>query len=317
IRGCTVYSPGCKNCYAMKQAHRFSGPGGTYEGLTRLTSNGPVWNGKVRFVEELLQEPLKWKKPRRVFVNSMSDLFHEKLFPLIIAKIFATMAIAKQHTFQILTKRAAYMHSVVSTNAFRDLVANCVEKSEISPCLGHLADDIRVDYWPLPNVWLGVSCENQKAADERIPLLLKTPAAVRWISAEPLLGLVDLNVVRGNFACHLLSRVNYPNGKPWLDWVVAGGESGPGARPFNIEWARLIVSQCHASGVPVFVKQLGAKPFFHKQESVNIEKPGMSFKMQSLEINSTFKLKDRKGRDMPEWPEDLQVRQFPQISGGK
>lgn len=158
IRGCSLVSPGCTNCYAMRQVHRFDHPGGPYEGLTRMTEHGPVWTGKVRVVEEALAEPPSWRKPCRVFVNSMSDLFHEGVPAEFIDRVFAVMQLARRHTFQILTKQPHRMAL----------------------------------HRPPANVWLGVSVENQATADERIPLLLQTPAAVRFLSVEPLLEAVDL-----------------------------------------------------------------------------------------------------------------------------
>ena len=166
IRGCSMVSHGCTNCYAMKVAHRFSGTGMAYDGLTKMTSAGPVWNGKITLVPKLLDQPLRWRRPRKIFVNSMSDLFHENVPDSFIAQVWNVMQNANHHTFQILTKRPERMLSWVG-KWFRS--------------------------WPpLPNVWLGVSTEDQATADERIPLLLKTPAAVRWISAEPLLGPIDI-----------------------------------------------------------------------------------------------------------------------------
>jgi protein gp37 len=167
VRGCAIVSKGCTNCYAMRQAHRSSGAGGAYEGLTKRSKGGPVWTGKVRLVPELLEQPLQWRRPRRIFVNSMSDLFHEDVPVDFIYRLWCTMAAARRHRFQILTKRGARMREV--------LTGRDVQERQV-----------------LDNVWLGVSVEDQVAADERIPQLLETPAAVRWISAEPLLGLIDL-----------------------------------------------------------------------------------------------------------------------------
>jgi protein gp37 len=273
VRGCSIVSPGCTNCYAMKQAHRFSGAGKAYAGLTKMSKGGPVWTGAARTVPELLDAPLHWKKPRRIFVNSMSDLFHEDVPTDFIAQVFAVMAEAKRHTFQILTKRAERMQQL-------------------------LAHDLNYEgpEWPLPNVWIGVSVEDQVRADERIPLLLQTPAAVRWISAEPLLGPVLLRrhidvtrdgTVEGQiFVDHLTG----------LDWVVVGGESGPGARPFDIAWARSLRDQCRAAGVPVFIKQIGARPYDSSATHVPVD---------------TLFIKNRKGGDPAEWPQDLRIREYP------
>lgn len=177
---------------------------------------------------------------------------------------------------------------------------------------------------PLPNVWLGVSVENQAAADERIPHLLRTPAAVRFLSCEPLLGPVDLRhirpaqkpeaamrpvtgeVVEANCLsgdCITSLGFGYSGG-PTVSWVIVGGESGPGARPCNIEWVRSVVRQCQAAGVPVFVKQLGSQPEFGAGECVRWADAG-----------PTQRLRDKKGGDIAEWPADLRVREFPAAAG--
>jgi len=229
VRGCALVSPGCTNCYAMKVAHRFSGKGEAYAGLTKLTKGGPVWTGQVRELPELLERPLKWKHPRRIFVNSMSDLFHEDVHGDFIDAVLDTVRAAPRHTFQILTKRAARMQAFMR------------------------------HYKPIPNLWLGVSVEDQARADERIPLLLQTPAAVRWISAEPLLGPIDLRDPPNDMGEPRFSYLERIDGTgPRIDWIVAGGESGPGARPMHPDWVRSLRDQCGASSVPFFFKQWGA-----------------------------------------------------------
>lgn len=223
VRGCSRVSEGCRHCYAERVAARFSGPGKPYEGLAVMKSDGPHWTGKVRLVAAALDLPLRWRKPRRIFVNSMSDLFHKGLTDHEILKVFVTMARARQHTFQILTKQPRRMLEwflVCADDTVRPLAWAGVP-------------------WPLPNVWLGVSVEDQETADERIPLLLQTPAAVRWVSAEPLLGPIEFPTMLRN----------------WIDWLVVGGESGPGARPMHPDWARGLRDQCVAAGVPFFMKQ--------------------------------------------------------------
>lgn len=233
IRGCSRVSEGCRNCYAERTAARFSGPGQPYEGLALYRDLQadlkiiPHWTGDVRFIPELLDQPLRWKRPRKIFVNSMSDLFHEKVPIEMIDQIFSVMWRAPQHTFQILTKRPGRMQSYM--------------------CAGYRMNGAT---WPLPNVWLGVSVEDQKTADERIPLLLQTPAAVRWVSYEPALGPVD-------FSDWLLRPHGDQYGAFSLDWVVAGGESGPGARCAHPQWIRAARDQCQAAGVPFFFKQWG------------------------------------------------------------
>lgn len=236
IRGCSRISPGCINCYAEKIAYRFSGPGLPYNGL--IAKSGQ-WNGRVIEIDEKMLEPLSWKKPRTVFVNSMSDLFHENNPDETIDTIFWVMAQRPQHTFQILTKRADRMHSYLTkTNRLEEL-------------------GVDVSQFPLPNVWMGVSVENQEWADKRIPLLLKTPAAVRWISAEPLLGDIDLKWCSwcgafGNHDCYESDETT-----PGIDWVVVGGESGPNARPMQADWARHLRDQCIEAGTAFFFKQWG------------------------------------------------------------
>ncbi len=208
-RGCSRISPGCEHCYAERQATRMIH--GPYQGLVRSTPNGPRWTGVVRLADhKTLQAPLHWRNPRRIFVNSMSDLFHERLDNSHVDQVFEVMHHASWHTYQILTKRADRMHDYVNGAK-----------------------------WPtVPWIWLGVSVENQEYADLRMPILLNTPAAVRFVSVEPLLGPVDLT--------------------PWLskiDWVIVGAESGPGARPMNEKWVRALRDQCVQAGVKFFYKQ--------------------------------------------------------------
>lgn len=279
VRGCSIVSPGCTNCYAMKFAHRFSGTGQAYEGLTMMTKGGPVWTGKMRLIQDDLVEPITWVKPSRVFVNSMSDLFHEDLPFQYIADVFAVMACTTRHTYQVLTKRPARMLEFFNwlnlTAPFQwpEQVQPTKVWPQWTPLRGKRGGyDNCGPRWPLKNVWLGVSVEDQARADERIPLLLKTPAAVRWISAEPLLGpvsLLDGYVGKWPTACKV-------DDKGWcqkcqlepfnglcdqdverLDWVVAGGESGPGARPSHPDWFRKLRDECKLAGVPFFFKQWG------------------------------------------------------------
>src|SRR3954471_18714136 len=160
VRGCAIVSKGCTNCYAMRQAHRSSGAGGAYEGLTKLSKGGPVWTGKVRTVPQLLDQPLRWRRPRRIFVNSMSDLFHEDVDIVFIASVLGIGASCPQHTLQVLTKRPRRMLAVIQSLEFREAYASTMAMY----CDTFLP-------WPAPNVWLGVSVEDQAAADERIPPL--------------------------------------------------------------------------------------------------------------------------------------------------
>lgn len=279
VRGCEIVSKGCTNCYAMKQAHRFSADGQAYAHLTKMTKGGPVWTGKVRLVPELLDWPLRRAKPLRIFVNSMSDLFHEDVPDEFINKVFAVMSCTTRHTYQILTKRPQRMLDWWHRRP-KDHWGDPedINPTEVWPKWtparnGRGGYDNCGPSSPFENVHIGVSIEDQATADERIPLLLQMPAAVRWISAEPLLGPVQLthlatescasecchaqrhDALSGRFVCDL-SDESYSDG-PHLDWVVAGGESGPGARPSHPDWFRSLRDQCATAEVPFFFKQWG------------------------------------------------------------
>ena len=271
IRGCSKVSEGCRNCYALDMAARFCRPGQPYEGLVELPGveadgfprKTHRWAGMVRLVPEHLEDPLRWRRPRRVFVNSMADLFHESLSFEQIDRIFGVMASACHHTFQVLTKRAARMAEYLDQDR-RALWAQAGANGN-----DQVFDRIHLGARGLPNVWLGVSVENQRAADERIPLLLQAPAAVRWISAEPLLGPVLLDNGESSwFSCSgaegreagvdcCESFSVFGHHFHGIDWVVCGGESGPKARPMNSGWARGLRDQCAAAGVPFLFKQWG------------------------------------------------------------
>lgn len=279
IRGCSRVSEGCRNCYAETVANRFKGYGEPYEGLI---AKGGQWNGQVKMIDHKLDEPCRWSKPRMIFVNSMSDLFHPALPFETIAAIFGIMAAASWHTFQVLTKRperAVEFFSWLEAHPERSHFDTHKLQSTYPGAawqpflLAQAAADIlpsegaglRVDLkgkWPLPNLWLGVSVEDQATANERVPLLLDAPAAVRWISAEPLLGAVELTRINGcptdyrymDSGCVDALRCTHPSK---IDWVVVGGESGPGARPMHPEWARSLRDQCVWAGVPFLFKQWG------------------------------------------------------------
>ena len=243
ITGCSVVSAGCKHCYAMRLAGTRLRHHPSRAGLTRPTIVGPVWTGDVRFNEDWLDQPLRWKKPRRIFVCAHGDLFHEAVPDAWIDRVFAVMALAPQHTFQVLTKRPERMKAWVRNERSLDVVLQHWKNRKAGQ-----------HTWPLPNVHLGVSAENQATADERIPLLLQTPAAVRFISAEPLLGPLNLRLFLP-FATR--GRGGPAREKGGLDWVIAGGESGPGARPSHPDWFRSLRDQCQAADVPFFFKQWG------------------------------------------------------------
>ncbi|MDP9351273.1 MAG: phage Gp37/Gp68 family protein [Chloroflexota bacterium] len=258
--GCTRVSEGCTHCYAMHFARRFDKPGRAFEGLTKSTSHGTDWSGKIRLRPEKLREPFSWKQPERVFVDSMSDLFHHKVDEKFIAKVFAIMALAPQHSFQVLTKRPDRMRDLLADEDFQFHVGwfESAAQREFGLSGGPTP-------WPLPNLWLGVSVEDQAAADKRIPDLLETPAAIRFLSCEPLLGPVDLSPWLDTVCGHPCPE--YLNGEdcactvgslPRLDWVIVGGESGAKARPMHPDWARALRDQCQEAGVAYFFKQWGA-----------------------------------------------------------
>lgn len=258
ILGCSRVSEGCRNCYAERIAGRFPNSS-VYGGLTQIVNDRAVWTGQIKETKKLL-EPLSWRSPKRVFVNSMSDLFHENVTDDMRDEIFAVMAVCPHHTFQVLTKRPERMKAYIDYLTCYDVlrsarIGDIASELGNSPCAS-----VMVDEWPLKNVWLGVSVENQKAADERVPLLLQTPAVLRFISAEPLLGDIDLDDRRDWLTVGFdAARGGYPHRKqsPGLDWVICGGESGPGARPMHPDWARSLRDQCQAAGVPFFFKQWG------------------------------------------------------------
>lgn len=320
VRGCTRVSPGCERCYAEEQALRITrfdrGRGvpegqGAYDGLVKRVGAEARWTGLVRLVPEKLAEPLRWRRPRKVFVNSMSDLFHESLTNEEVAAVFGVMAAASRHTFQVLTKRPARLIEWASWAARQgeELLAAVSEPppsgSPVGGALAVMTGEAvlgRCGFatachagWPLPNVWLGVSVENQTAADERIPLLLQTPAAVRWVSYEPALGPVDFTRWFSIRRSTGLSEWVKDGERNLLDWIVVGGESGRRARPFFLEWASGVVDQCRAAGVAVFVKQLGSRP----------ELPALYGRPVRL------RLEHDKGGNPDEWPPELRVREWP------
>lgn len=263
VRGCRHVSPGCLNCYAALMTSRLEAMGQEgYAGLTRPSPDGKrrLFTGEFRAVPDALDKPLHWKKPRMIFVNSMSDLFGEGIPFEFIAAVFGVMAACPQHTFQVLTKRAdrllEFFEWLRRDNAdMLKALANMLNISEYSgafPDLWDLHGPQLGSVWPLPNVWLGVSAENQASFDARVPKLLQTPASVRFLSLEPLLERLELS-----------ERIAFFNVNDWspapseIHWVIVGGESGPNARECRVEWIADIVEQCKAAGVPCFVKQLG------------------------------------------------------------
>jgi len=231
VSGCTPVSPGCAHCYAQTMARRLAGRCG-------YPADEPF---RVTLHPERLSEPLHWRKPTRVFVASMSDLFHKEVPDEFIDRIMAVVAMMQEHTFIVLTKRPGRMLEYF-TDPNRRL------EIERWWCTGgtyrarYHYDEIPEALWPLRNCWTGVTVEDQQRANERIPVLLRIPAAVRFVSVEPMLEAVDLS--------------------PWLpslDWVICGGETGPGARPMHRDWVRQLRGQCQAAAVPFFFKSWGGK----------------------------------------------------------
>jgi protein gp37 len=274
VKGCDYVSPGCANCYAATLIHRHSKNPNPKISLpiAGLTNERGRWTGKVYLNEPHLTDPLKWKRGRMIFVPSHGDLFHTDVPDWFIDRVFAVMALSPRHTFQVLTKRPERMREYLAgLQSAADAHAPNTVSGRFTPTQvinlrmfaarphvagGFLGTAISASTsWPLPNVWIGVSVENQATADERIPHLLATPAAVRFLSCEPLLSAVDLTrlVYRGD-RFNPLDTCN-DMAAPHIDWCIVGGESGPGARPMNIEWARSLVGQCRAAGVACFVKQ--------------------------------------------------------------
>lgn len=252
VSGCSPVSAGCMNCPTLVQWDRLSArPGSVYHGRAV---------GDVLCHPERLSQPLYWRRqPRQVTVNPMSDLFHPDVPDTFLDEVFAVMALAQQHVFKVLTKRPERMLAYASQlEGRRDLIRQAMQRITIWMPPSERAHLLPVDRFAptggLPNVWLGVSVEDQSSADQRVPLLLQTPAAVRWVCAEPLLGMVDLT---------RFLRTRLREGDPHdvivpaLDWVVVGGETGHDARAMNPEWVRELRDQCVSTGVPFLFKQWG------------------------------------------------------------
>lgn len=287
-RGCSRVSPGCDSCYAIADAHRFSGPGLPYEGLTQIRTGGSGrvdWTGVAKFAPTVLPDPLHWREPHRIFVDSMSDVFHHSITDRQIALIFAVMIRARHHAFQVLTKRADRMREFMGEyDGDRCLQALSDSTISVPRWLGPQPSD---PIWPPSNIGLGVSVENQACADKRIPALLATEAAMRFVSCEPLLEEVQIG--------QYLQRARA--GSRVLDWVIVGGESSqPGrpARPFDVAWARSLRAQTK-----------GRAAFFYKQAG---DAP--------MENGAPLSLRSRKGGSLEEAPPDLRVREYPEEPWG-
>lgn len=269
LAGCTWDSPGCDHCYAAVMAHRLGfmaeadiaagrnpGQKRKYVGITNKNRAGRImFNGRVNLDHDALNEPFRWKKPRRVFVNSMSDLFHKDVPDSFIDRVFGVMAATPQHTYQVLTKRPERMAEYLNGYGRDTLIWIEAYSAALTDQLKH-----NKPAWPLPNVWIGTSVENQEQADARIPHLLRVPARVRFLSCEPLLSGVILQG-DGEYdnpsAMRNRSYLRGVAGDARIHWLIVGGESGPGARPMHPEWARSLRDQCQAAGVSYFFKQHG------------------------------------------------------------
>lgn len=281
-RGCRRISPGCEHCYAERVAARFCGPGAPYEGLLQL--GRARWNGAARFVGDALDLPLHWRQPRKIFVDSMSDLFYEGFTDDQIDRVWAVMILCYWHTYQVLTKRPARAAQWFERPDFYDRILRAADEfRRAHPGLwgpdrrGLDTIGISNPYsHPARNIWLLVSVEDQKRAAERLPALERCRAAVRGVSYEPALELVDFG--------------------PWLgwliQWLIIGGESGGGARVFDMAWGRAALMQAAAYRVPAFFKQAGKKP---------------------LEAGRLLRLKASKGNNPAEWPPEFRVQQWPSI----
>ena len=254
VIGCSKVSPGCEHCYAATLAHRF--------GWTTEPWTAPHAAQNVQCHPERLDQPLHWRRPRNIFVNSMSDLFHDRVPDSFLDAVFAVMSGSLRHTYQILTKRPRRMHAYLTDPATPERIVRRAWHNAGMDAHPASLHDLRVLLnfsWPLPHVWLGVSVEDQRRANERIPVLLQTPAAFRFLSCEPLLGPVDLTALPypvpggGTVAMNAWQRPSVL--APGVDWVIAGAESGSGARPMDDDWVRTLRDQCQNAGIPFFFKQ--------------------------------------------------------------
>jgi protein gp37 len=257
IIGCSKVSAGCENCYAERMAVRLSGIEKTayYSMVTCRTAHTlpTAWTGRTELIQSQLTKPMKWKKPRVVFVCSMGDLFHENTSFEDIDQIFATMASCQQHIFILLTKRAGKMHQWFNwkDTSWKNEGMQGNERIRYYAWMNHGKEIEYEDWkWPLPNVWLGVTAENQETANERLPYLIKIPAAIKLVSVEPMLGPLNISM-------WMATGWTEPPYDDVINWVICGGESGPGSRPMHPDWVRSLRYQCKEAEVPFFFKQWG------------------------------------------------------------
>ena len=285
IVGCTktrakgAKESGCDNCYAATAAN--SARLQQFPQYKNVVDHKGNWNGHVEFVPKVLDDLLKGKRKRRVFAPSMSDPFHPEVKDEWLDQFFAAVALTPHITYQVLTKRPERMLKYFQELDLRRLI-------KYVRLLNDRRGDLTDYRWRIPslNLWLGVTCENQAAADERIPLLLQTPAAVRFLSVEPLLEEVDVSEY---LSCE---ENDGADGQNWINQIIVGGESGSNARPFHLEWAKFLLQQCRDSDTKFFMKQLGSNAFYKGQP---------------------YKTKSRAGSDPSEWPEPLRVQEFPVV----
>jgi protein gp37 len=297
VIGCDKISPGCDNCYAERMAARLANMGqtetygnvvtwGNSETPPEFSLANGQWCGKTHFVESALNKPLHWKKPRMIFVCSMGDLFHESVPFEWIDKVMTVIASCPQHTFQVLTKRPNRMKEwfEYKDHLWKNEGMKGPERIRYLAWHNYGKMIEHEEFWPLQNLWLGVTAEDQKRADERIPILLQIPAVKRFLSIEPMLGAIDL-------------LKEYPVGKgsvtygALLDWIICGGETGPGARPIHPDWVRSLRDQCIETNTPFFFKSWGE--WYTKWKTLTTGEP--VFKMYSSYLQFTQKLWVNKG----------------------
>lgn len=315
VNGCQRVSPGCEQCYAERLTATRLVKRPKYAGLSVFGPHGPRWTRKTRLWEPDMDMPLRRKKPSKIFVCDMGDLFFEGVPTEWIDRVWVTMLLAPHHTFQVLTKRAQRAYEYLTDPGLYARVLRAADPIRLQrPGLTGVGISDPTKH-PADWIWLGVSVENQRYANERVPLLLKTPAVTRFVSYEPALGPVDfreielpdelaaaarLSVAKINALTEMDDEHVY-NRHAKINQIIVGGESGPKARPFNLRWATSVVNQCAENATACFVKQLGAKPY----DSADHEGPW-------IELKKADGRPDRKGSNMAAWPEPLRVRRFPE-----
>ena len=311
---CDCHKPalreGCRNCYAKGVAARFSGPGLAYEGLAMFQGGTPYWTGEVKVIEEKIQEPLSWRIPQKIFVDSMSDLFHPNISDLDRVEIVAVMAVAHWHTFQVLTKRVEEMHDILNDPGFWERVKEAAKDLQADWNHTHKRPmyQLAVAHFevPLRNVWWGASMEDQNSADYVWYWLSRTQAHVRWVSIEPMLGPI-------NMLPHLCRRMGleeipgaalndgctegWEKKEHGLHWAVIGLESGPRARQLRLTHVQKLIWTLQDGGVTLFVKQLGG----------NLHDDDLDYCARQ----SGKSMADPKGGDPSEWPPGFRIREFP------